>query len=54
MDMEKKAVKARSGILEGNAGTMKSLTQAQEATGKAHFVIQVCRITSLHTLQLKF
>ena len=41
MEVEKKAVKARSKILEGNAGTMKSLTKTQEATGKAHVVIQV-------------
>ncbi len=40
MEMESKAIKARTGILEGNAGTMKSLTKAQEATGKAHIVVQ--------------
>lgn len=38
--MQQKAVSSRSGILDGNAGVMKSLTTAQEATGKAHIVVQ--------------
>jgi U4/U6.U5 tri-snRNP-associated protein 1 len=37
---ERKVVKKRSKVLEGDAGTLKNLTKTQEATGKAHLVIQ--------------
>jgi hypothetical protein len=39
--VQNKAQSSRAGILEGVGGTMKSLTQAQEATGRAHITIQV-------------
>ena len=39
--LQSKAEKVRAGVLEGTAGTLKSLTQTQEATGKAHLVIPV-------------
>jgi hypothetical protein len=41
MKLQNKLNATRSSILEGTAGTMKSLTKAQEASGKAHIVIQV-------------
>jgi len=41
LEVQNKATSSRAGILEGAGGTMKSLTQAQEATGKAHITIQV-------------
>jgi hypothetical protein len=40
MQAEKKVIKSRSTILEGSAGTLKNLTKTQEATGRAHLVIQ--------------
>jgi len=39
--VQQKAMSSRAGILEGVGGTMKSLTAAQEATGRAHITIQV-------------
>jgi U4/U6.U5 tri-snRNP-associated protein 1 len=41
LERENKAQSSRAGILEGVGGTMKSLTTAQEATGRAHITIQV-------------
>jgi hypothetical protein len=41
LEVQNKAQSSRAGILEGVGGTMKSLTQAQEATGRAHITIQV-------------
>lgn len=41
MKVQSKLNATRSSILEGTAGTMKSLTKAQEASGKAHIVVQV-------------
>ncbi len=38
--MQNKTSSSRAGILEGVGGTMKSLTAAQQATGKAHITIQ--------------
>lgn len=40
IEIERKMVKARAGVLDGSAGTMKSLAKTQEATGKAHVVVQ--------------
>lgn len=40
LELQQKAQSSRAGILEGVGGTMKSLTQAQEATGRAHITIQ--------------
>jgi U4/U6.U5 tri-snRNP-associated protein 1 len=40
MEAQNKITKSRTNVLEGNAGTMKSLTTTQEATGKAHIVVQ--------------
>ena len=40
MKTQSKLNATRTSILEGTAGTMKSLTKAQEASGKAHFIIQ--------------
>jgi U4/U6.U5 tri-snRNP-associated protein 1 len=37
---ERKVVKKRAKVLEGDTGTLKNLTKTQEATGKAHLVIQ--------------
>lgn len=41
LEIQNKAHSSRAGILEGVGGTMKSLTAAQEATGRAHITIQV-------------
>ncbi len=40
MAVQVAATSSRTGILDGAAGTMKSLTTAQAATGKAHIVVQ--------------
>lgn len=48
LEVQTKAQSSRAGILEGMGGTMKSLTQAQEATGRAHITIQVFKF--LHSL----
>lgn len=40
MELQTSATSSRTGILDGAAGTMKSLVTAQEATGKAHVVVQ--------------
>jgi len=40
MEVQTKATSSRAGILDGVGGTMKSLTTAQAATGKAHITIQ--------------
>lgn len=40
MAVQNAAASSRTGVLEGAAGTMKSLTTAQAATGQAHVVVQ--------------
>eukprot|EP01039_Chlorochromonas_danica_P009413 gene9413-10398_t len=40
MELQTSSTSSRTGILDGVAGTMKSLVTAQEATGKAHVVVQ--------------
>ena len=41
MKLQNKITSSRTGILDGKAGMMKSLTKAQEASGKAHIIVQV-------------
>jgi len=52
LELQNKANSSRAGILEGVGGTMKSLTQAQEATGRAHITIQGGASSAVPPLQL--
>ena len=54
LEAKTKASSSRTGILEGVGGTMKSLTAAQEATGKTNTFYQSYYITSYTLLNLSY